>query len=98
MVKVCPGRPDPRLPVSTWIAIKYYAGFFTGDWIMGEMHLPITCPLCGRRSDHPVENLKEGADLVCPFCRVKLNLHGHMWEEIRNEIAGLKEKNFRSPE
>ena len=57
---------------------------------MGNRKLPITCPLCGRSSEYPVEDLREGADMVCPLCGVKLNLHGHMWEEIRNEIAGLK--------
>ena len=56
---------------------------------MGKRCLPITCPLCGRSSPHPIESLKEGADMTCPLCGVKLNLHGHMWEEIRNQIAAL---------
>ncbi|MBN2241498.1 MAG: hypothetical protein JW793_02315 [Acidobacteria bacterium] len=60
---------------------------------MKERSLPLTCPLCGRRGDHPLEGLKEGADMVCAFCGVKLNLHGHMWEEIRSEIKRLKPKN-----
>ena len=59
--------------------------------MMEERYLPITCPLCGRKSEYPVENLKEGSDMVCPFCSVKLNLHGHMWEEISSQIAKLKE-------
>jgi hypothetical protein len=37
-----------------------------------------------------VKDLKEGADMVCPICGVKLNLHGHMWEEIKNEIEKLE--------
>jgi transcription elongation factor Elf1 len=57
---------------------------------MEERTLPVTCPLCGRSSDHLLENLKEGENMVCSFCGVKLNLHGHMWEEIRNEIEKLK--------
>jgi len=57
---------------------------------MPDLSLPITCPLCGRSSDHLVKNLKEGSDMVCPFCSVKLNLHGHMWEEIKNEIEKLE--------
>lgn len=60
---------------------------------MEEKHLPVTCPVCGRRSSHPIESLREGTDLVCLFCNVKLNLHGHMWEEIRNDIARWKKKN-----
>lgn len=55
-----------------------------------ERSLSVTCPLCGRSSDHLLENLKEGADMICPFCGVKLNLHGHMWQEIQNEIKKLK--------
>jgi DNA-directed RNA polymerase subunit RPC12/RpoP len=58
---------------------------------MGARYLAVTCPLCGRSSDYPIENLKEGADMICPQCGVKLNLHGHMWEEIRGQIAKLKE-------
>ena len=52
--------------------------------------LPITCPLCGRKNEYPIENLREGAILLCPFCRVKLTLHGHMWEYIQAEIAKLE--------
>ena len=62
---------------------------------MEERSLPVTCPLCGRRSDHPLEDLKEGADMACPFCGVKLNLHGHMWEEIKSEIEKIKSKDPR---
>jgi len=56
---------------------------------MNEKILSITCPLCGRKYDKPVIELHEGADMICPLCGVKLNLHGHMWQEIQNEIATL---------
>jgi len=59
---------------------------------MQKNYLPITCPLCGRRAEHPLESLCEGEDLVCPHCSVKLNLHGHMWQEIQNQIAELNKK------
>ena len=52
--------------------------------------LPFTCPLCGEKNDRPVDELKEGATLICPFCNLKLNLHGHMWEEVRGEIDKLR--------
>lgn len=54
--------------------------------------LPITCPLCGRKYEKPLESLFQGADLVCPHCLVKLVLHGHMWEDIQREIAKLKDE------
>jgi DNA-directed RNA polymerase subunit RPC12/RpoP len=57
---------------------------------MEEKQLAITCPLCGRSSNHALSELREGADMVCPLCGVKLNLHGHMWEEIKKEIDKLK--------
>ena len=47
---------------------------------MAEKILSITCPLCGRKYDKPVKELFEGADMICPLCGVKLNLHGHMWK------------------
>ena len=72
-------------------ALFVYTVLNTGERIMDEGHLAVTCPLCGRSGDHRIENLKEGADMVCPFCSVKLNLHGHMWEEIQSQIAKLKE-------
>ena len=51
--------------------------------------LPITCPLCGRKNEYSLENLVEGITIICPFCKVKLILHGHMWQEIENEIKEL---------
>ena len=55
--------------------------------------LPITCPLCGRKYDFPIENLLEGSTLTCPFCKLELKLHGHMWEHIQAEIAKLENAN-----
>ncbi len=54
--------------------------------------LPVTCPLCGRKNEFPLELLVQGSTLSCPFCKVKLNLHGHMWEEIQADIKKLNEK------
>jgi hypothetical protein len=59
---------------------------------MDSKQLTITCPLCGRRYERLVEELVEGMDLICPHCNVKLNLHGHMWADIQNEIAQLNEE------
>jgi len=60
---------------------------------MSDQLLPITCPLCGRKYERAVAALFEGAELVCPYCNVKLTLHGHMWKDIQNEIADLNRKN-----
>lgn len=54
--------------------------------------MPITCPLCGRKNDFPLESLKENALFTCPACNVKLTLHGHMWAEIEADIRKLSEK------
>jgi hypothetical protein len=51
--------------------------------------LPFTCPICGRKAEHPVSALTEGAELICPFCKLKLILHGHMWQEVQQELAKL---------
>ena len=51
--------------------------------------IPFTCPICGRRTDHPIDVLKEGAEIICPFCKLKLTLHGHMWQEVQQELAKL---------
>lgn len=59
---------------------------------MHKTELPITCPLCGRKNYFPITELKEGAPLVCPSCKVKLTLHGHMWEDIRRELEEFKER------
>ncbi len=53
---------------------------------MEEKKLPVTCPLCGRKNEFPLETLFEGSIFVCPFCKIKLTLHGHMWKEIQADI------------
>ncbi len=58
---------------------------------MQEKLLPFTCPLCGRKSEYPLDTLVEGATLLCKFCKLELRIHGHMWEDIQKEIARLKE-------
>lgn len=62
--------------------------------------LPFTCPICGKKTDRPIDEMKEGATLICPFCRLKLNLHGHMWQEVCAEIdkLNLGEKKKIEPE
>jgi transcription elongation factor Elf1 len=57
---------------------------------MEQNQLPITCPVCGRKNSFPVEALVEGFELVCPICKLRLKLHGHMWEEIQTELEKLK--------
>jgi transcription elongation factor Elf1 len=57
-----------------------------------EEKIVFTCPVCGRKTDRPVEELKEGALLTCPVCKLKLTLHGHMWEDVQREIKGLTTK------
>ena len=51
---------------------------------------PFTCPICGRKTDYPVTDLVEGANLTCSFCKVRLTLHGHMLEDVQKEIKRLK--------
>ncbi len=60
---------------------------------MQDKQVPITCPICGSKNEHPLESLAEGAPLQCPVCKVKLTIHGHMWQEIQSEIAKLKPEN-----
>ena len=57
---------------------------------MERAQLPITCPICGRKNNFRVEELTEGATFVCPFCKVKLTLQGHMWEDIQRELQRTK--------
>ena len=54
--------------------------------------LPFTCPICGRKTDHPIDALTEGAEIICPFCNLKLILHGHMWQEVKQELEKLAER------
>ncbi len=59
---------------------------------MKEKTLPFSCPICGRKTDYPLSALAEGATLTCPFCKLVLTLHGHMWEDVQREIKKLTEK------
>jgi rubrerythrin len=54
--------------------------------------LPFSCPVCGRKKEYLFEELFEGVVLTCPFCRLTLTLHGHMWQDVQNEMQKLKEK------
>ncbi len=57
-----------------------------------KIKLPFTCPVCGRKTEYPLEALVEGAVFSCPFCKLTLTLHGHMLEEVQKEIQNLKKK------
>ncbi len=57
---------------------------------MEKDRLPVTCPICGRKNEFPVESLFEGSTIVCPLCNLKLRLHGHMWQEIQKDLAKLR--------
>ncbi len=59
---------------------------------MNKELLPVTCPICGKKNEFVIETLKEGGILQCPNCHVKLTLHGHMWEEIQNDIAKMERR------
>ena len=56
---------------------------------MNQKELAITCPICGRKKEYPIDALVEGAPLECPFCGLKLTLHGHMLQEVQEEIKKL---------
>lgn len=58
--------------------------------IKNQKTLPFTCPICGRKAEHPLDALREGAELTCPFCKLKLILHGHMWQEVQQELAKIE--------
>ena len=59
--------------------------------------LPFTCPVCGRKTDYLLTELKEGAVLTCPFCKLTLTLHGHMLEDVKKEIENLRRGGKGSP-
>jgi hypothetical protein len=84
----CDGVSNPERIILNYIS----SSSIIGDSAMGERFLTITCPLCGRKNEHSMEALVEGAILACPFCTVKLTLHGHMWEDIQKDIAKSKEE------
>ncbi len=51
--------------------------------------LSFTCPVCGRKTEHPLATMSEGSEVTCPFCKLKLILHGHMWEEVKRELEKI---------
>lgn len=53
---------------------------------------PFACPICGHKTDYPVKELVEGAVLTCPFCKLRLTLHGHMLEDVQEGIKKLRTK------
>lgn len=53
--------------------------------------LSFTCPICGWKKDYQVTDLVEGALLECPRCKVSLTLHGHMWEEVQQQIDNIRQ-------
>jgi hypothetical protein len=59
---------------------------------MESRKLQVTCPLCGQKNEHPIESLAEGKIMACPFCNVKLTLHGHMWEEIKGALEKMRKE------
>jgi hypothetical protein len=60
---------------------------------MKEKTPPFTCPICARMTDYPVTALIEGAVLTCSFCKLRLTLHGHMWQDVQREIKKLTKAN-----
>ena len=54
-----------------------------------DHRISFSCPVCGRKTDYPVTQMVEGAALTCPFCKLTLKLHGHMWQEVQREIEKL---------
>jgi DNA-directed RNA polymerase subunit RPC12/RpoP len=56
---------------------------------MEEMRIPVTCPICGRKAEFPLSDLKEGSIYQCPHCSLKLTLHGHMLAEIQESIERM---------
>jgi len=62
---------------------------------MEPKKLPITCPICGRKNEFPMESLVEGGIMACPGCTVKLTIHGHMWEEIKGEMERIRAETKR---
>ena len=65
--------------------------------VVMKKNLSFSCPICGRKTDYPVSDLTEGAVLTCPFCKLTLTLHGHMWKDVQNEIQRLKDKDLENP-
>lgn len=59
--------------------------------------LPFSCPICGRKKDYLLKELFEGAALTCPFCKLTLTLHGHMWKDVQKEIQKFKDDDKENP-
>jgi len=57
---------------------------------MKEQKFPFSCPVCGKKTDHALEELVEGAVLTCPFCKLTLTLQGHMWEDVQKELKKFR--------
>lgn len=57
-----------------------------------DKKMSFSCPVCARKTDYPVVQMKEGAVLSCPFCKLTLRLHGHMWQDVQKEIEKMKGK------
>ncbi len=60
--------------------------------IQMENKFPFSCPVCGRKTEYPVAEMTEGAVVTCPFCKLTLTLHGHMWQDVQKEIQKLEEE------
>jgi len=59
--------------------------------------LPFSCPVCGRKTEHSLAELFEGAMLTCPFCGLTLKLHGHMWRDVQKEMDQVRKKPGGAP-
>jgi rubrerythrin len=59
--------------------------------------LPFPCPICGRKKEYLLTELYEGSILTCPFCKLTLTLHGHMWEDVQKEIQKLADDDKKNP-
>ncbi len=57
---------------------------------MEDNKISFSCPVCGRKTDYPVEKMVEETILSCPFCKLSLRLHGHMWQDVQREIERLR--------
>jgi len=59
---------------------------------MIKQSIPFSCPVCGHKTDYPIKRMVEGAIINCPFCKLNLKLHGHMWQDVQREIEKLRGK------
>ncbi len=66
------------------------SGGCAGGGVAEPRKLDFGCPICGRKKDYPVEEMIEGAHLECPFCGLKLTLHGHMLQEVQERIRKIE--------